>query len=283
MVQKFLQKYREAFGDAVPLPIAFGYSEVPVVEIRKIPRCMVGAIRKVCEGEPLTLSVDNVLCGGGSLYTAFAPMQERIPGFVSETEHYKQTPDQVREYIRRLDISLTEKPYLNFVRMDRLTTLDGIEGILFFATPDMLSGLCSWAFYDNDADDAVCTRFASGCCSMVTFAVRENRPNGRSCFIGMLDPSARPLIPADELTFVIPAGRFREMMQTLEHSALFRKAYSVVRKRMHQRMPESMSDGVHESMHKEKPESIPDGVNEGKNACVSDCMNEERNKGRIGK
>ena len=232
MIQKFLQRYREAFGDGVPLPVAFGYSDTPVEEIRKIPRCMIGAIRKVCDGLALTLSVDNVLCGGGSLYTRFAPMQERIPRFVSEQEHYKQTPEQVKMYVSRLGISLTEKPYLNFVRMDKLASLDDAEGILFFATPDVLSGLCSWAFYDNDADDAVCTRFASGCCSIVTFAVNENRKQGRSCFIGMLDPSARPLVPADELTFVIPMHRFNEMMQTMEKSALFQKAYSIVRKRI---------------------------------------------------
>lgn len=232
MIQKFLQRYREAFGDGVPLPVAFGYSDTPVEEIRKIPRCMIGAIRKVCDGQALTLSVDNVLGGGGSLYTRFAPMQERIPRFVSEQEHYKQTPEQVKTYVSRLGISLTEKPYLNFVRMDKLASLDDAEGILFFATPDVLSGLCSWAFYDNDADDAVCTRFASGCCSIVTFAVNKNRKQGRSCFIGMLDPSARPLVPADELTFVIPMHRFNEMMQTMEQSALFQKAYSIVRKRI---------------------------------------------------
>lgn len=232
MIQKFLQRYREAFGDGVPLPVAFGYSDTPVEEIRKIPRCMIGAIRKVCDGQPLTMSVDNVQCGGGSLYTRFAPMQERIPRFVSEQEHYKQTPEQVKEYISRLDVRLTDKPYLNFVRMDKLSSLDDAEGILFFATPDVLSGLCSWAFYDNDADDAVCTRFASGCCSIVTFAVNENRKQGRSCFIGMLDPSARPLVPANELTFVIPMHRFNEMMQTMEQSALFQKAYSIVRKRI---------------------------------------------------
>ena len=94
MIQKFLQRYRDAFGDGVPLPVAFGYSDTPVEEIRKIPRCMIGAIRKVCDGQALTLSVDNVLCGGGSLDTRFAPMQERIPRFVSEQEHDKQTPGQ---------------------------------------------------------------------------------------------------------------------------------------------------------------------------------------------
>lgn len=232
MIQTFLQKYREAFGNAVPLPVAFGYSHNPVAEVKKIPRCMIGAIRKVCDGETLTLSADNVLCGGGSLYTAFAPMQDRIPAFVSETEHYKRTPEQVRRYIHNLDIQLAEKPYLNFIRIDKLSSFDDVESILFFASPDVLSGLCSWAFYDNDADDAVSVRFASGCCSIVTFAVNENRKNGRSCFVGMLDPSARPLVPADELSFVIPINRFREMMRTMEDSALFRKAYSIVKKRI---------------------------------------------------
>lgn len=231
-IEGFIAKYREAFGEDVPLPVTFGYSDKAATEVRKIPRCMVGAIRKVCDGEPLTLSAGNVLCGGGGLYTAFAPMPDRVPVFVSETEHYKQSKEQVEEYIARLSIRLSEKPYLNFVRMDHIDNLDEVEGILFFATPDVLSGLCSWAFYDNNDDDAVCTRFASGCCSIVAFAVKENAEGGRRCFIGMLDPSARPLVPKDELTFTIPAGRFKEMMNTMERSALFQKAYSIVRKRI---------------------------------------------------
>lgn len=231
-MQEFIAKYREAFGENVPLPVAFGYSGKAVTEVKKVPRCMIGAIRKVCGGEPLTLSADNVLCGGGALYTAFAPMPERVPVFVSEVEHYKQTKEQVKDYIDRLGIRLSGKPYLNFVRMDRLDSLEGVEGILFFAAPDVLSGLCSWAFYDNNDDDAVCTRFASGCCSIVTFAARENAEGGRRCFIGLLDPSARPLVPRDELTFTVPACRFKEMLNTMGQSALFQKAYSVVRKRI---------------------------------------------------
>ena len=154
MIQKFIESYIKAFGTAAPLPIAFGYSNEACSAIGKIPRCMVGAIRNVCEGEPLTLCAENVSCGGGRLYTAFAPMQERTPIFVSEVEHYKQTPGQVKEYISRLGIRLTDKPYLNFVRIDQISSLNDVEGILFFATPDILSGLCSWAFYDNNGDDA---------------------------------------------------------------------------------------------------------------------------------
>ena len=88
-IQEFICKYQEAFGKNTPLPIAFGYHHKAAEEVKKIPRCMIGAIRKVCNGKPLTLSADNVLCGGGSLYTAFAPMPDRVPVFVSEVEHYK--------------------------------------------------------------------------------------------------------------------------------------------------------------------------------------------------
>lgn len=230
--QQFIQLYREAFGEAPPLPIAFGYSNRAATTVRSIPRCMIGAISKVRDGEPLTLSADNVTCGGGGLYTAFAPMPERVPAFVSGTERYKQTREMVGDYIRDLDIHPATRPYLNFVRMDRLETFDGMEGILFFATPDVLSGLCSWAFYDNNAEDAVSVPFGSGCSSIVTLAVRENRRGGRRCFIGMLDPSARPLVPRGELTFTIPLHRFREMLPTIEHSSLFRKAYSILKKRI---------------------------------------------------
>ena len=70
-----------------------------------------------------------------------------------------------------------------------------MEGILFFATPDMLSGLATWAFFDNNADDAVSCIFGSGCSSVVAQAVKENRTGGRRTFIGLLDPSVRPYAP----------------------------------------------------------------------------------------
>ena len=231
-IQEFISKYQEAFGKNTPLPIAFGYHHKAAEEVKKIPRCMIGAIRKVCDGEALTLSADNVLCGGGKHYTAFAPMPEYVPTFVSDVEHYKQSKEMVTECIHKLGIRPSDKPYLNFMRIDRPGSLDNASGILFFATPDILSGLCSWAFYDNNDDNAVSTRFASGCCSIVTFATIENEKGGRSCFIGLLDPSARPLIPENELTFAIPMCRFKEMLQTMEQSALFQKAYSALRRRM---------------------------------------------------
>lgn len=231
-VQEFITRYKEAFGESAPLPISLAYSNAPAAELKNVPRCMIGAISKVRGGESLTLCAQNVLCGGGGLYTAFKPMPERVPVFVSEVEHYKQSKEMVQDYIDSLHIGLTEKRYLNFVRADKLSSWNDAEALIFFATPDILSGLATWAFYDNNSPDAVTTQFASGCASIITFAVNENRSNGRRCFLGMLDPSARPLVPENELTFTIPMSRFREMLTTMNNSALYQKAFSILKRRM---------------------------------------------------
>ena len=231
-VKGFIEKYRQAFGEKAPLPIAFGYSDTPVSEIRSVPKCLVGSISNVRHGNSLTLSAENVICGGGGLYTAFTEMPERVPIFVSEVEHYKKTKEMVVDYVRGLNIELTQKPYLNFVSIDNLKEWSDAEVLLFFATPDMLAGLCSWAFYDNNSADAVVTQFSSGCASIVTRAISENKSGGRSCFIGMLDPSARPLIPENELTFTIPMCRLMEMLETMDDSSLYQKAFSALRRRI---------------------------------------------------
>ena len=138
----------------------------------------------------------------------------------------------VVDYVEGLNIQLTTKPYLNFVRIDNLDDWSQAEALLFFATPDMLAGLCSWAFYDNNLPEAVVTQFSSGCASIVTRAIAENRAKGRRCFIGMLDPSARPLIPENELTFTVPMSRLMEMLETMDDSVLYQKAFSALKRRI---------------------------------------------------
>ena len=86
-IQEFILKFRQAFGETAPLPISVAYSTNPAAEVKSVPRCIIGAISKVRNGDSLTLCADNVLCGGAGLYAAFRPMPERVPVFVSEVEH----------------------------------------------------------------------------------------------------------------------------------------------------------------------------------------------------
>ena len=124
-------------------------------------------------------------------------------------------------YVQGLGMKRAEKPYLNFIRIDQAESFEGTEGILFYATPDMLSGLCGWAFFDNNEPDAVVSMFGSGCSSVVSLTVAENRRGGSRCFLGLFDPSVRPYVGKNELSFTIPYSRFVQMTETMKECFLF--------------------------------------------------------------
>ena len=231
--REFIQNYREAFGSKAPLPLLFGYSDQAIAETAKIGGCFFKGLQAAREGSPISLSVDVIGCGGGKLYTGFSDMPERVPGFVSLKEKYKKTPEMVTDYVKQLEMKRATKPFLNFIRIDQVESFDGIEGVFFYATPDMLSGLCGWAFYDTNNPDAVVSQFGSGCSTVVSMTVVENARQGHRCFVGLFDPSVRPWVGRDELSFTIPFCRFVTMMQTMRECFLFgTHAWGKVRARM---------------------------------------------------
>lgn len=143
-IRSFIQQYREAFGSKAPLPLLFGYSDKPVADTPRIGGCFFKGLQAARDGQPVALSAEVIGCGGGKLYTGFSDMPERVPGFVSQKEKYKKTPEMVVDYIKGLGMQRAALPYLNFIRIDQAESFNGTEGILFFASPDMLSGLCGW-------------------------------------------------------------------------------------------------------------------------------------------
>lgn len=234
--REFTAAFREAFGEAAALPLLFWYSERPVRAVPKVEGCFFKALCEARAGEVVSLNATNIGCGGGKFYTGFAPMPPYVPEFVSQKEHYARTPEMVRTLVERLDLSEAPAAWLNFGRIDTPAAgeaFDRAEGVLFFARPDVLSGLVSWALFDNDADDAVRAPFGSGCSATVSHAVRENRRGGRSVFLGLFDPSVRPWVDPEVLSLTVPMGRFREMCGTMRASCLFgTHAWSKVRDRI---------------------------------------------------
>ena len=139
----------------------------------------------------------------------------------------------VEEYINSMGLEKAKGNYLNFARVDKIDDFGDIEGLFFFATPDELAGLATWAFFDNNEADAVSAPFGSGCGTVVSMAVAENRRGGRRTFIGLFDPSVRKYIEADKLGFVIPMSRFREMYHTMPECCLFdTHAWGLIRDRI---------------------------------------------------
>ncbi|MBO4803380.1 MAG: DUF169 domain-containing protein [Muribaculaceae bacterium] len=220
-LKEFIESYLEAFGDSAQLPLLFGYSDEPVAQTAKIGGCFFKGLQAAREGTPISLNAEVIGCGGGKLYTGFADMPEHVPNFVSITEKYKRTPEMVADYVKGLEMPRATKRYLNFVRIDKVESLEGYEGVMFYATPDMLAGLCGWAYYDTNEPDAVVARFGSGCSTVVSMTVVENARGGYRSFLGLFDPSVRPWVGKDELSLTIPMSRFTVMLDTMRECFLF--------------------------------------------------------------
>lgn len=232
-IKDFINNYREAFSENAELPVAFWYSDNLEGTLKKTQGCMFKALPEIRAGEIVSMNAETIGCGGGKFYTGFAEMNDYIPTFVSQKEKYKQTPEQVRTQIGEMQVPRTTYRYLHLARIDRLPAFEGIEGVFFLATPDILAGLCMWAFFDTNAPDAVATLFGSGCSAVITQTIRENRANGHRTFLGFFDPSVRPYVESDRLSFSVPMSRFREMLGTMRSCCLYdTHAWSKVKSRI---------------------------------------------------
>lgn len=232
-IQTFIQNFKEAFGESAELPIVFWYSNILEGEAEKTNGCFFKAMKTVREGTVISLNAETIGCGGGKFYTGFTEMPIHVPNFVSNKERYKQTPEMVTDFIQQIGVPKAEMDYLHFARIDKVQELEKMEAIMFLANPDMLSGLTTWAFFDNNAEDCVVSTFGSGCSAVVTQATTENRKGGKRTFIGFFDPSVRPYFEADKLSYTIPMSRFKEMYQTMRSSCLFdTHAWGKIRERM---------------------------------------------------
>ena len=138
----------------------------------------------------------------------------------------------VLEGIKKIDVQRATKQYIHFARIDRLTSFEDVEGLLFLATPDILSGLVTWAFFDNNSPEAISTPFGSGCSATITQAVNENRRGGHRAFLGFFDPSTRPYVESNVLSFTIPMSRFKEMCETMRMCSLDTHAWGKIKARI---------------------------------------------------
>ena len=222
--RQFIEDYKEAFGEKATLPIAFWHSDTPVAVPEPVNGCFFPAFEKVRDGQPVSFDSTTMKCGGGKFYCGLAQMPEFVPTFVSEKEHYKASPALVKDFVERLEIDVDKHKYLNFQRLDLMDDSIEFYGVLIFATPDILSGLVSWAYYDNSSYDAVCTPWGSGCSTTIRQVIIEEECLGSRCFIGLFDPSVRSRVRANELMFGIPKSRLEEMTTFMRNTCLFNGA-----------------------------------------------------------
>ncbi len=240
---RFLDLWRRYFG-AAELPVTFYYTEDAERGEGHRPaaghECVLVPLAKARHGRAVQLDLESVGCWGGKRYLGFSQalsptfdyfLSCGIPGQV-EGERYKQSPELVREYVRQTPVFTAPARSIVFKRWDTLEAGDDPEVAIFFAGPDVLSGLFTLANFDEANPGAVFAPFAAGCGSIVGYPYVEAQAERPRAILGMFDVSARPYVPAEALSFAVPMAKLARMLDNAPESFLITPSWAAVHKRI---------------------------------------------------
>jgi uncharacterized protein (DUF169 family) len=242
--EEFTKLWSKYF-DGAELPMAFYYADGAGSAERVKPaagghRCIFADLAKVRAGHSLCFDAQAIGCFGGRRYAGFS--EELTPNFEYflscgipgklEGERYKKTPELVKAFIRNAVPMKAPRPFIVFKRWDKLEASDEPEVVIFFARPDVLSGLFTLANYDVDQPNGVFCPFGAGCGSIIQYPYQERQSDAPRAVLGLFDVSARPYLPPDMLSFSIPMGKFERMMDDMDESFLITASWAKIQKRI---------------------------------------------------
>ena len=241
---KFIRLWNTYF-EGSDLPITFGIGEdggtTQKAPVSKSWKCLVCDLVKIRKGNSLTFNQESLSCSGAKFYLGYTT--ERRPEFryflshgkqgVIEGERYKRTPEIVDATDRYTVHIPAEGKCYTFKRWDQLTDDDTPEVVIFFARPEVLSGLFTLANFDqSDPNGGVICPFGAGCGSIIYYPWFEQQKENPRAVLGMFDPSARPCVMVDVLTMAIPMKKFTRMIGYIEESFLITATWEKVRRKI---------------------------------------------------
>ena len=244
--ETFMKNWSKYFTGTA-LPIVFFYSDTEGNASRvKGPkyatehRCVIADIARAAKGRSLAFHAGSIGCEGGRRYLGFsAVLRPNFEYFLScgipgemEGERYKKSPELVSQTMKSSPKLEAPAPFIIFKPWDKVSEDEEPEAVIFFGTPDVISGLFTLANYDEAEPNAVFSPFGAGCSTIVTYPYLEKRSARPRCVLGMFDISARPCVAANTFTFAAPFNKFLRMADNMDESFLTTENWKMVKKRL---------------------------------------------------
>lgn len=240
-----LMEHWEKYFPKTELPLAFFYTNTPEVPPEMTPsghRCIFADINKVRKGKSMVFNKENIGCPGGQKYAGYRhEISSAFPYFLScgiegelEGERYKKSPELVKLMMEELPEINADDKSLVFKRWDKLSENDQPQVVICFAGSDAISGLFMLANYDRAGNNNVISTMGSGCSQTILYPYLEHGKIGPKAFLGMFDPSARPFINENLLSFATTYDRFVQLIGNMEESFLITKTWASLSNRMRQ-------------------------------------------------
>jgi uncharacterized protein (DUF169 family) len=179
-------------------------------------------------------------CLGGAYFLGFMRQQLEfnihyvstgIPG-VLEGERYLSSPAVTRQFYSDIDPRPAPKPFCVFKPLSQFTGDEQPELVIFFGRPEVLSGLHQLATFVTNDFHAVQSPFGSGCANMVTWPIKYLQEGKLKAVVGGWDPSDRPFMKTDELSFTVPFAMYQMMLDRWKESFLTAPAWKNAMKKI---------------------------------------------------
>jgi uncharacterized protein (DUF169 family) len=173
------------------------------------------------------ISTEEYGCVGGAYYCSMMkPHLRFIEHYVStgfdgtplHGERYMPGPEAMRNFMLEVNPRKAPAKYCIFKPLSRFSEGKEPEFVIFFARPEVLSGLYTHAVFTTGDMECVVSPFGAGCTNMVSWPLYYKERGVEKAVIGGFDPSARKFMKTDELTFTVPWSLYGKMLSALPQS-----------------------------------------------------------------
>lgn len=173
------------------------------------------------------ISAENYGCPGGVYYTSMVkPHLRFIEHYVStgfegtplEGERYMPNPDAMRNFMEEVYPRDAPGKYCIFKPLSHFTDAEKPEFVIFFARPEVLTGLFIQTVFTTGDMNCVVSPFGAGCTNMIGWPLYYKEKGLEKAVIGGMDPSARKFMKTDELTFTVSLDLYEKMLAALPES-----------------------------------------------------------------
>ena len=236
-----LQTMLDLLGCEEPLGIAYA-ENAPTDSLTPAPgtghACIINYLRMarsrhVC----VHFSSEVRTCMGGWVYLGYQlPAPERIVHFVTtgwqggEGERYLPSPDSMRRFLKDIDIRPAPAPFCVAQPLSRWKEAPLL--VSFHCRGETLTGLAMLAGFALDDHEAVTMPFGSGCANIFAWPLHYRRKGLKRAVIGGADPSCRPFMKVDELSFTVTFDVLESMLEACPRSFLTGKTWAGVRRKI---------------------------------------------------
>lgn len=173
------------------------------------------------------ISTEEYGCPGGSFYCSMMkPNLRFIEHYVTtgfegtpiRGERYLPSPEAMRKFLDTVNPRKAPGKYCLFKPLSLFSGNEKPEFVIFFARPEVLSGLFTHTTFTTGEVDCVASPFGAGCTNVIAWPLYYQEKGMEKAVLGGFDPSARKYMKTDELTFTVTWSLYQKMLKTLPES-----------------------------------------------------------------